>query len=163
MLRLIKALLFFGSPSHRVEEQLIETAKALQIRASFLHLPETIMVALGHGEFSTRETVFVRVRAKGNIALGPLQDVHAIYRHVLHREMSLAEGTEILGRLLKSPPPFGVATRSCLAFLTSAIICVTLFGGSFLDMLAAGLCASILNYFGFLVTQNAPHLLDAYE
>ena len=56
VLKLAKALMSFGSPSHRIEAQLAATSKVLGINAKFVHIPSVTMVGFGDRDTRTSDT-----------------------------------------------------------------------------------------------------------
>ncbi|KII94210.1 hypothetical protein PLICRDRAFT_102260 [Plicaturopsis crispa FD-325 SS-3] len=161
ILKLAKALLKFGAPSHRIESQLTAASQILDAQANFVHIPNIIIVTLGNGETKSMETHFVR--AGGKIALSNLHNVHLIYRDVLHDKMGAEAGTEALDKILKAPPIYPLAARCGLAFICSSIMCVLAFGGSVLDMGISGACACVLQYLGLNVASKSAMYANVYE
>lgn len=142
ILRLAKALMTFGAPSHRIESQLEATATVLEVDAEFVHLPSVIIASFGDQDTKTSDTHFIK--ANGRLALGKLHNVHQIYRQVVHDEISAEEGTIMLSRLMKERPIYGLKTRCLIAFACCALICPLAFGGSLLDMGVAGVGGAVL-------------------
>ncbi|CUA70361.1 hypothetical protein RSOLAG22IIIB_00721 [Rhizoctonia solani] len=70
ILRLAKALMTYGAPSHRIESQLIAAARVLEVDASFVHLPSIIIAAFGDPASNQSETHFVK--SGGGLDLGKL-------------------------------------------------------------------------------------------
>ncbi|CAE6485555.1 unnamed protein product [Rhizoctonia solani] len=138
ILRLAKALMTYGAPSHRIESQLIAAARVLEVDASFVHLPSIIIAAFGDPASNQSETHFVK--SSGGLDLGKLHTTHTIYRKVVHDEIGAKDGTLELTKLMRQKPIYGLRIRCVLALLCSAIICPVGFGGSFADMWIAG-CA----------------------
>ena len=71
LLRLAKALLSFGAPSHRIESQLHSASEILGVNVAFVHLPNLIVATFMHSDTRTSETHFVR--AGGRVALTKLE------------------------------------------------------------------------------------------
>jgi uncharacterized membrane protein YjjP (DUF1212 family) len=161
ILNLAKALLSFGAPSHRIESQLVSASDILGAKATFVHIPNIIIVALGEGEDTTMQTRFVR--ATGRIALTNLHKVHLIYREVLHDKMGAEAGAQALRDLLRAPPIYPLIMRCCLAFICSSIICVLGFGGAVVDMFISGACASFLQYLGLNAAAKSSMYANVYE
>ncbi|GMG56278.1 unnamed protein product [Ambrosiozyma monospora] len=61
VLTLCKALMLYGAPNHRLEEYLGNTAKVLEIDASFIYLPGCMIVSFGDPATRTSEVKLVRV------------------------------------------------------------------------------------------------------
>lgn len=131
LLKLAKALMTFGSPSHRLESQLNATAQVLEVDAQFVHLPTVVIASFGDTDTHTSETHFVK--AGGGLDLGKLHHVHRIYRQVVHDEASVQEGSAALSRLLKAPPIYKIWQRMMFAAICAGTIAPIGFGGSFVD------------------------------
>ncbi|KAH9947233.1 DUF1212-domain-containing protein [Amylocystis lapponica] len=142
LMRLAKALMTFGAPSHRIESQLLSAARILEVDAEFIHIPGVIICSFGDQDTKTSETHFVK--CAGRLSLGSLHNVHQIYRTVVHDEISAKKATEQLNDLLDAKPLYGPLVRTTLAFFISALICPLAFGGSFLDMWISGIGSTVL-------------------
>ncbi|KAJ7682655.1 DUF1212-domain-containing protein [Mycena polygramma] len=132
LLKLARALMTFGAPSHRIESQLIAAARILEVEAEFIHLPGVIICSFGDQELGCSETHFIK--CGGRLSLGALHDVHVIYRSVVHDEISAKEAAVKLEDLMNAPPLYSIFVRCLLAFALSALICPLAFGGSFVDI-----------------------------
>ncbi|KAG5634310.1 hypothetical protein H0H81_002462 [Sphagnurus paluster] len=143
LIKLAKALMTFGAPSHRIESQLVAAARILEVEAEFIHLPSVIICSFGDQELGCSETHFVK--CGGRLSLGALHKVHLIYRSVVHDEISAKRATADLESLLNAPPLYPIWCRCILAFSLSALICPLAFGGSFLDLWIAGAGAFVLS------------------
>lgn len=137
-----KALLAFGSPSHRIEAQLNSLAKVFQIEAQFLHTTGTIQVSFGDPESRNSETCLIK--SPTGLALGRIHAVHNIYREVIHDEMYSSDGAREIRKLLHAPSRYGTKLRLGLAFITCLLICGIAFGGSLNDMWVAGVAGFIV-------------------
>lgn len=161
MLKLAKCLLAFGAPSHRIESQLATASQILDARASFVHIPNIIIVTFGDEDMTSVETHFVK--ANGRIALTALQGVHIVYRKVLHDKMTVEEGTRRLASILSAPPIYSLLVRCFLAFVCGSTICVLAFGGSVIDMGISGVCAFVLQYLGLSTATKSATYANVYE
>lgn len=161
LLKLARALMTFGAPSHRIESQLVAAARILEVEAEFIHLPSVIICSFGDQETQTSETHFVK--CGGRLALGALHKVHIIYRSVVHDEISAKKATSQLDALLKAPPLYPIFFRCMLAFFLSALICPLAFGGSFLDMWIAGAGTFILSVLQLCVATKSAMYANVFE
>ncbi|RDB22807.1 Pheromone-regulated membrane protein 10 [Hypsizygus marmoreus] len=161
LIKLAKALMTFGAPSHRIESQLVAAARILEVEAEFIHLPSVIICSFGDQELGCSETHFVK--CGGRLALGLLHKVHLVYRSVVHDEISAKRATTELEDLLKSPPLYPILFRCLLAFSLSALICPLAFGGSFLDMWIAGAGAFILAVLQLNVVTKSAMYANVFE
>ncbi|KAH9942926.1 hypothetical protein B0H21DRAFT_823762 [Amylocystis lapponica] len=161
IIRLAKALLSFGAPSHRIESQLLSASAILKVNAAFVHFPNMIIVSFLDSETRTSETHFVR--AGGRVALTALHKVHLVYRDVLHDKLSASEGTELLKKILQARPLYNIYVRCVFAFTCASIICVLSFGGSLVDMFLSGAAAAILQYLGLNAAAKSSIYANVYE
>ncbi|KNZ81564.1 hypothetical protein J132_00530 [Termitomyces sp. J132] len=161
LIKLAKALMIFGAPSHRIESQLIAAARILEIEAEFIHLPGVIICSFGDQELGCSETHFVK--CSGRLSLGALHKVHLIYRNVVHDEISAKRATNDLEALLTAPPLYSMLFRCGLSFCLSALICPLAFGGSFVDMWLSGLGAFILSVLQLGVATKSVMYANVFE
>lgn len=161
ILKLAKALMTFGAPSHRLESQLNATAQVLQVDAQFIHVPSVVIASFGDTDTHTSETKFVK--AGGGLNLGSLQAVHQIYRDVIHDEMSVEEGSVALSMLLKAKPIYNIAQRMCIAFMCAGIIAPMGFGGSFIDAFVAGAFGATLAFLQLHVARKNAVFANIFE
>ncbi|KAI0638241.1 DUF1212-domain-containing protein [Trametes polyzona] len=161
LMRLAKALMSFGAPSHRIESQLLSAARILEVDAEFIHIPGVIICSFGDQETKTSEMHFVK--CGGRLSLGSLHEVHQIYRQVVHDEISARKATVKLEALMAAKPLYGSFTRCTLAFCLSGLICVLAFGGSFVDMWIAGLGATFLCLMQICVATKSQLYANVFE
>ncbi|KAJ6486387.1 DUF1212-domain-containing protein [Mycena vitilis] len=161
LLKLARALMTFGAPSHRIESQLIAAARILEVEAEFIHLPGVIICSFGDQELGCSETHFIK--CGGRLSLGALHDVHVIYRSVVHDEISAKEAAVKLEDLMNAPPLYSIFVRCLLAFALSALICPLAFGGSFVDMWVAGGGAFILSVLQLCAATKSAIYANVFE
>jgi uncharacterized membrane protein YjjP (DUF1212 family) len=161
LLKLSRALMSFGAPSHRIESQLVAAARILEVEAEFIHLPGVMICSFGDQEQGCSETHFVK--CKSGLSLGALHKVHLIYRSVVHDEASAEKAGAHLDALLSAPPVYGKVFRSILAFCLSALICPLAFGGSFIDMWIAGCGAFVLSILRLYVVSKSALYANVFE
>ncbi|KAI5123301.1 hypothetical protein M0805_009322 [Coniferiporia weirii] len=137
-----KALLAFGSPSHRIEAQLNSLAKVFEMEAQFQHTPGIIQVSFGNPELKSSETCLIKSNV--GLSLGRIHSVHNIYRSVLHDDMYASEGAYQLRKLLAAPERYKPVIRYTLSFISCLLICSVAFGGSLNDMWVAGFMGLIV-------------------
>ncbi|KAJ3815485.1 hypothetical protein F5876DRAFT_71989 [Lentinula aff. lateritia] len=162
LLKLSKALLSFGAPSHRISSQLAAAAEILGAEAEFVHLPNIIIASMKSSPNSPSARTYF-VRATGAVALTSLHQVHIVYRDVLHDKIGAEEGTQALRKLLREHPIYPLYFRCILAFFGASTICATSFGGSFLDIWISGFCACVLQYLGLNAAHKSAMYANVYE
>ncbi|CAH7682335.1 hypothetical protein BY996DRAFT_4591786 [Phakopsora pachyrhizi] len=152
ILKLAKALMATGAPSHRLESQLSATAKVLEIDAQFIHLPSVVIAAFG--DYDTRTSEIHFVKAIGGIALGKLHRVHEVYKAVVHDEAGVAEGSAALHKISNEPPLYADWQRMIIAAFCCGIISMLGFAGSFADAWVSAIFGSFLAFMQLRATGN---------
>ncbi|RYN60119.1 Pheromone-regulated membrane protein 10 [Alternaria tenuissima] len=100
IIRMCRALMLFGAPTHRLEEYLATTAKVLEINSQFLYIPGCMIISFDDNLTHTAEVKIVRT-AQG-VNLGKLKDTHDIYKEVLHDVISLDEALARLDEVINA-------------------------------------------------------------
>lgn len=103
LVKLGRALHQYGTPSHRLEENLGLIAERLGLRANFFATPTAIFAAVERE--GREESHLIRVEP-ADVDLGRLQDTYAIVDDVLYEEISVAEGEHRLDALVAAPPRY---------------------------------------------------------
>lgn len=132
IIKLCKALMLFGAPTHRLEEYLTMTARVLEIEGQFLYLPGCMIISFDDKSTHTTEVRIVRLIQ--GIDLGKLKDVHQIYKEVMHDVIGVEEGTERLEDLVNAKDKFSPWFRVIIFGLTSATAAPFSFKGRLIDL-----------------------------
>jgi uncharacterized membrane protein YjjP (DUF1212 family) len=101
LLKLCKALMSYGAPTHRLEEYIKMSARVLEIEGQFLYIPGCMIISFDDASTHTTEVRLVRT-AQG-VDLGKLKDVHEIYKEVLHDVIGVEEATQRLDDIMRKP------------------------------------------------------------
>lgn len=94
LLRLCKALMSYGAPTHRLEEYMTMSARVLEIEAQFLYIPGAMIMSFDDAGTHTAEVKLVKV-AQG-LDLGKLRDVHEVYKEVVSSHYMLENLCEVM-------------------------------------------------------------------
>jgi len=125
--KLARCLMAVGAPSHRLEEYMKTSARALGIDGDFLYLPGSMLVSIN--DRVTMSTEVTLVRETQNVDLGKFKDVFEVYKCVIHGKLTAQEGLDELEDILRSPKrirtifqilAFGIAAISVGPFAFSA-------------------------------------------
>lgn len=131
IMKLARALMMFGAPSHRLEAQLQATAKVLDINVSVINLPNVMLLSFGDPATHTTETKFLKQGP--SLDLGKLQDAHLLYWKVTHDEISVTEASSSLDTLMRQKPIYRGWVTVLIGGLCSSFIVPVSFSGSFVD------------------------------
>lgn len=139
---LARALMRFGSPSHRIEAQLASLATSFELPAQFVHNPGSVQISFGQPEKHTSETFLVK--SDTSLDLGRIHDTHAVYRAVVRDEITATEGRLRLEEIIERKPIYSKKLLFGLTFLQGFILCGSSFGGSLNDMWVSGLLSVLV-------------------
>jgi uncharacterized membrane protein YjjP (DUF1212 family) len=100
LLKLCRALMNYGAPTHRLEEYMKMSARVLEIEGQFLYIPGCMIISFD--DASTHTTEVKLVRSTQGVDLGKLKDVHEIYKEVVHDVIGVEEATQRLELVIKT-------------------------------------------------------------
>ncbi|WWC70782.1 uncharacterized protein I206_104734 [Kwoniella pini CBS 10737] len=152
LMKLARALMMFGSPSHRLETQIQATAKVLEINAQVVYMPGTMLISFGDDATHTSETKFLK-QATG-LDLGKLLATHHLYWNVVHDKMSVEQASKDLDVLMTTPVYYNWWQSLLIGAMCSAFITVISFYGSFVDALMAMPLGALLVGVQMLAARN---------
>ena len=98
LLKLCRALMSYGAPTHRLEEYMKMSARVLEIDGQFLYIPGCMIISFD--DVSTHTTEVKLVRASQGVDLGKLKDIHEIYKEVVHDVIGVEEATQRLDTII---------------------------------------------------------------
>ncbi|KAM5519172.1 pheromone-regulated membrane protein [Fusarium oxysporum f. sp. phaseoli] len=132
LLKLCRALMMYGAPTHRLEEYMTMSSRVLEIEAQFLYLPGCMIISFDDSTTHTTEVKLVRVPQ--GIDLGRLRDVHNIYKEVVHDKIGVEEATKRLDDVNARKDKYNVWIRVFLYGVASACVAPFAFQGRFIDL-----------------------------
>lgn len=100
LLKLCKALMWYGAPTHRLEEYMTMSARVLETDGQFLYMPGCMIVSFD--DVSTHTTEVKLVKVQQGVDLGKLKDVHEIYKEVVHDVIGVEEATQRLDTIMNA-------------------------------------------------------------
>ena len=104
LLKLCKALMWYGAPTHRLEEYMTMSARVLETDGQFLYMPGCMIVSFD--DVSTHTTEVKLVKVQQGVDLGKLKDVHEIYKEVVHDVIGVEEATQRLDAIMNAKPKY---------------------------------------------------------
>lgn len=149
LLELARDLHRFGTPAHRLEEQVSRCGARLGVPTTMFSLPT--FLALAFGPLDRQRVVNVRVDP-GATDLGRLHAMEGIQRRVLSGEISPSMGAASLRELGASPPAFN-QWFTLAAYGLSAMAATRFFGGDVRDAVAGAIVGLLVG--GLSLALNA--------
>ncbi|KAK5988548.1 hypothetical protein PT974_10032 [Cladobotryum mycophilum] len=132
LLKLCRALMMYGAPTHRLEEYMTMSSRVLEIEGQFLYMPSCMIISFDDSSTHTTEVKVVRVPQ--GVDLGRLRDVHNIYKNVVHDKMGVEEATKLLGDVMERKAKFNTWFRVLMYGVASACVAPFAFQGRFIDL-----------------------------
>ncbi|KAF4990153.1 hypothetical protein FGRMN_8681 [Fusarium graminum] len=161
IIRLCRALMLFGAPTHRLEEYLSMTARVLEIDGQFLYLPGCMIISFD--DKSTHTTEVRIVRTGQGIDLGKLKDVHLIYKEVMHDVCGVEEATEKLENLMKRKDKFHKWLRVAMFGLMSVCAAPFSFGARLIDLPLIFAFGCLIGVLQLIVAPNSALYSNVFE
>ncbi|KAH9826182.1 pheromone-regulated membrane protein 10-like [Teratosphaeria destructans] len=152
LMKLCRALMLYGAPTHRLEEYMNMSARVLEIQAQFLYIPGSMIMSFDDPDTHTTEVKLVRVTQ--GLDLGKLRDTHEVYKEVVHDRIGVEEATQRLHEITKKKPKHSRLLRIPVYGLAAAFVGPFAFGSRLIDLPIAFLLGCIL---GVLQLVIAPH------
>ncbi|KAI1076365.1 DUF1212-domain-containing protein [Whalleya microplaca] len=161
LLKMCKALMLFGAPTHRLEEYLRMSARVLEIDGQFLYLPGCMIISFD--DRSTHTTEVKIVRTNQGIDLGRLKDVHEIYKMVLHDKISLEEAIEQLTQIMSQKDKFHPWLRVLVFGIASAMVAPFAFDGQLIDLPICFLLGCLVGTLQIIVAPRSDLYNNVFE
>lgn len=142
LMKLCRALMMYGAPTHRLEEYMTMSARVLEIESQFLYLPSCMIISFDDSSTHTTEVKLIRVPQ--GIDLGKLRDIHNIYKHVVHDKLGVEDATKQLDEVINRDKKYPVWFRILMYGVASASVAPFAFQGRFIDLPCAFILGCIV-------------------
>ncbi|KAG4303630.1 hypothetical protein PCANB_000038 [Pneumocystis canis] len=161
ILRLCRALMLYGSPTHRLEECMKLTSKVLEINGQFLYIPGCMIVSFG--DLITHTTDMHLIRVNQGLDIGKLQETHCIYKQVIHDLIGVEEAMKSLDEVLNRKQYYGNWIIILFYGFASALVGPFAFNASWVDMPISFVLGCILGVLKIVVAQRSLLYANAFE
>lgn len=161
LIRLCRALMKYGAPTHRLEEYMRMTARVLEIEGSFLYIPGCMIISFD--DSSTHTTEVKVVRSNQGIDLGKLADVHEIYKEVIHDVIGVEEATKRLEETMKQRSKFHILFLIFAHGCASASVGPFAFNARPVDMPVAFLLGCLLGVLQLILSPKSSLYSNVFE
>ncbi|MCJ1484105.1 hypothetical protein MMC06_004273 [Schaereria dolodes] len=150
---LCRAFMAFGAPTHRLEECMRSSARALLIDGEFLYMPGCMVISFGDHQTHTTEVKIVRTNA--GINLGKLEEAYDTYKKTMHEEIDVNEASRRLVNITASKPKYGPWTLVLVYGLASVFVGPFAFQARLVDLPVAFLLGSLLGFLQHIVAPRS--------
>ncbi|KAL0936110.1 pheromone-regulated membrane protein [Colletotrichum truncatum] len=161
LVKLCRALMMYGAPTHRLEEYMKMSARVLEIEGQFLYIPGCMIISFDDSATHTTEVKIVR--SVHGVDLGKLRDVHDIYKRVVHDLISVDEATIMLENIMDRGIKFNNWMRVPVYGLASACVAPFAFQGRFIDLPIAFILGCILGCMQLILAPSNELYANVFE
>ncbi|KAK1973732.1 hypothetical protein LZ30DRAFT_787543 [Colletotrichum cereale] len=161
LVKLCRALMLYGAPTHRLEEYMKMSARVLEIEGQFLYIPGCMIISFDDSATHTTEVKIVR--SAHGVDLGKLRDVHDIYKQVVHDLISVDEATVMLENITSRKLKFGNWARVPIYGLASACVAPFAFQGRFIDLPIAFILGCLLGWMQLILAPSNELYANVFE
>ncbi|KAJ1855346.1 pheromone-regulated protein prm10 [Coemansia sp. RSA 1853] len=148
LMHLARAWHAFGSPVHRMEANLLNVAKYLNIEACFFSVPGLTLISFGDPDTHSSETHIVR--ASDGYDMYRLEQVNRISRRLRKGNASVHESIRDIETLMAKPAIYPWYMRLAFSFIQSFFVSMTLFHGSWREAALSGGLGTMVGAFELL-------------
>lgn len=161
IIRLCKAFMLYGAPTHRLEEYMKLTSKVLECDGQFLYLPGCMVISFG--DVTTRTSELQMVKCDQGLNFWKLHQTHKIYKDVIHDIISVEEANNDLDDIMASPDLYGTYITVPLYALASGIITPMAFGGSWVNIAISFVVGGCVGLLKFILSPKSQLYSNVFE
>lgn len=161
LLKLCRALMMYGAPTHRLEEYMTMSARVLEIEGQFLYLPSCMIISFDDSTTHTAEVKLVRVPQ--GVDLGRLRDIHNIYKDVVHDKVGVEDATSRLDVVMERKPKFSIWFRVFMYGIASVCVAPFAFEGRFIDLPFAFLLGCLVGLLQLVLAPSNDLYANVFE
>lgn len=136
--KLVKALMLYGAPAHRLEYILRQVSRTLGVDAEYVYIPNVMFLTFFDQSTHTTETHFIR--CPQNFDMHKLGEIFRLEKLVSHGEVSVDEALEFIDQVADEPPFYPIWLNPIVYAIASFCGCVMFYGGQFKE---GGLSAAL--------------------
>ena len=161
LLKLCRALMSYGAPTHRLEEYMRMSARVLEVEGQFLYIPGCMIISFDDSGTHTTEVRIVRT-AQG-VHLGKLRDTHEIYKEVVHDLIDLDEAMARLKEVIKADNVFKPWFLVIVYGIASMCVGPFAFGARPIDMPIAFFLGCLLGFLQLILAPKSELYSNIFE
>ncbi|KAL6926375.1 hypothetical protein ACO0SA_003335 [Hanseniaspora valbyensis] len=163
MIRLCKALMLYGAPTHRLEDYMKTTSQVLEIDGQFLYLPGCMIISFDTNSTTSDGAELQLVKCGQGVNLWKLHKVYKIYKAVIHDLISVDEANNEIDSILVEQNLYNKYLTVLFYGLASSMVTPFAFGGDWVNIpisFCIGICVGVLQ---FLVAPKSNLYSNVFE
>jgi uncharacterized membrane protein YjjP (DUF1212 family) len=126
LVKMCRALMMYGAPTHRLEDYLRMSARALQINGQFMYLPGCMLISFDDYQTHTAEVKLVK--ETHGVDLGRFNDIFEIYKNVIHQVADVSEAMGDLNEVMARKERYSAWVRILMYGFASVCVGPFAFG-----------------------------------
>lgn len=158
---LCRGLMLYGAPTHRLEEYMRASARAVKVKADFLYLPGCMVVSFEDEDTHTTEVKLIR--ENHGVNLGKFKDVFLVYKNVIHKTWGVEEGLDELARIRMKKDKHPIWLRVLVFGLASVAVGPFAFGARPIDLPIIFLLGCLLGFLQLVVSPRSTQFQNVFE
>jgi hypothetical protein len=136
--KLVKCLMLYGAPAHRLEYILRQVSATLGVDAEYVYIPNVMFLTFFDQSTHTTETHFIR--SPQLFDMHKLGEIYRLEKLISHGEVSVDEALEFIDQVANAPQFYPVWLNPFVYALASFCGCVMFYGGQWKE---GGLAAAL--------------------
>ncbi|KAG9235456.1 hypothetical protein BJ875DRAFT_440299 [Amylocarpus encephaloides] len=161
LLKMCRALMVYGAPTHRLEEYLKMSARVLEIDVQSLYIPGCMIVSFA--DPSTHTTDVQLIKANQAVNLGKLKDIHEIYKEVIHDIIGVEEAIQRLDDEMKKKPKYNKWLLILVYGIASATVGPFAFEARYIDLPIAFILGAYLGFIKIIMEPKSDSFSNVFE
>ena len=161
LIKICRALMKYGAPSHRLEEYMSKSAYTLGIDGQFLYMPNCMIISFDDPQTHTTEVKLVK-ETQG-VDLHKLKELHRIYKAVIHDKYGVDEAMTDLDALWEREPLYPPWIRVAFSGLACACVAPFAFDAGLIDIPVAGFLGVIVGVLQYVLAPRSPVYSHVFE
>ncbi|ETN36823.1 uncharacterized protein HMPREF1541_07810 [Cyphellophora europaea CBS 101466] len=158
--KLCRAFMRYGAPTHRIEEYLRVSSRALYIDATFMYMPGAVLMTFP--DTYTSHVELIREPASG-IDFGRLKDAFDVYKCVIHDKYGAEEAAQLLDDISKRDNRYTTLFRVLVFGIAAICVGPFAFSARPIDMIPIFFMGSALGVFQLVVNPRSEQFSHVFE
>jgi uncharacterized membrane protein YjjP (DUF1212 family) len=161
LLKVCRALMEYGAPTHRLEEYMYMTAEVIGLRLESFYLPGIMIISFNNTIWRSSEVHIVKTPQVLN--LSKLYDSHEVYKNVIHDKMTIEDAVARLDEITTSKDKYPRWLCVIMFGLASACIGPVSYGARPVDLPIIFVFGCLLGFMQLVMAENSELYAHVYE
>ncbi|CAK7236567.1 hypothetical protein SEUCBS140593_009663 [Sporothrix eucalyptigena] len=161
ILHVCRALMMCGAPTHRLEEYMRRTGDVFGLKLQSFYMPGCMIITFSNMVWRSKDVQIVRCTESLN--LSKLDDVHAVFKDVIHGKLGPVQAMGRVDEIVARPDKFPLWFRVLLYGLASAAIGPVSYGARPIDLPIIFVLGSILGFLQLIIAEKSEVYAHVFE